>query len=177
MTGQIDKCAAAGMDDFLTKPLDVAHLRTVLDRYIGAQHSTSSAPPTDAPPQDTPEAEQMPATAIDLAKLAQVTDGDVDFAQELTEAYMASGRQVVNDMREGLVSMDRDRLRKSAHQLKGASANIHAEHLYNLCAALESAAREDDQVALAAMVQKISVEMARSSVELQVYLASVRSAA
>jgi HPt (histidine-containing phosphotransfer) domain-containing protein len=165
------------MDDFLTKPLDVAHLRTVLERYIGAQRSTASTPTADATPHGAPEAELAPAMAIDLAKLEQVTDGDMDFAQELMDAYIESGRQVVNDMRESLASMDRDRLRKNAHQLKGASANIHAEHLHNLCATLESAAREDDESALAAMVHQVSAEMARSSTELQVYLASVRSAA
>jgi hypothetical protein len=207
MTGQREHCVAAGMDAFLTKPVDVAELRRVLERFVGARDiepiaaatqsdyqsnyqsdKTMNQPSADATmtseaalevltsAADASEAAPQ-AAAVDFAKLEELTDGDREFARELADLYIASSGQVLCAMRECVTRADRDGLRKAAHQLAGASGNIHASRLWSLCKALEAAAGRQSESDSTASIDVIAAEVARSTAALQEYLAAARSAA
>ncbi|MBC7984575.1 MAG: PAS domain-containing protein, partial [Candidatus Obscuribacterales bacterium] len=154
MPGQLERCLAAGMDDFLTKPLDVKRLREVLDKFgLGVPDPIASTTGNSA---DTPSAEiaallsRDPAIPpVNLARLDEITDGDVEFTQELIAVFVASSAQVVAEMHTEYVKNNRAALGRAAHKLKGASANIHASALQQLCAVLEAQVIELPKNALA----------------------------
>jgi signal transduction histidine kinase/CheY-like chemotaxis protein/HPt (histidine-containing phosphotransfer) domain-containing protein len=200
MTGQRERCMAAGMDDFLTKPLDAADLRRVLEQFVAVvetkpssvetasekimNHTRTDEPLTQAAALDmlvtaTPQAPaQIPtADAVDFARLEEITDGDGDFTRELTETYIVSSEQILASMRRSVASADREALRKAAHQLAGANANIHAMQAYGLCKTLEAAANGQSEAISAASVEKIAAEVARCAAALQEYLGASRFAA
>jgi hypothetical protein len=203
MTGQRERCVAAGMDDFLTKPVDVAELRRVLERFVGARDLEPIAEATQSnhqsdktmnqPSADTTMTNEAAlevltsvadasvaapqAAAVDFAKLEELTDGDREFARELTDIYIASCGQVLCAMRECVTRADRDGLRKAAHQLAGASGNIHATELWSLCKALEAEAGRQSESDSSASIEAIAAEVARSTAALQEYIAAARSAA
>jgi two-component system sensor histidine kinase/response regulator len=179
MTGQLERCMAVGMDDFLTKPIDVAHLRAVVERFAAGPQAVSSAraaAPAEAP-KDAPAAAPAALPAVNLDGLSQLTDGDMEFARELTDTYVTSSADILVQMRSSVESVDRDRLRKCAHQLKGASANIHATQLHDLCKSLETEADNLDAATLRSAVESVALEISRSTEELQHYLCASRSAA
>jgi signal transduction histidine kinase/CheY-like chemotaxis protein/HPt (histidine-containing phosphotransfer) domain-containing protein len=176
MTGQRDRCMAAGMDDFLTKPLDATELRRVLDKYVGAVREEVVLEMLVAP-ADLPAEVPRTANAIDFAKLEQITEGDVEFTHELTEIYTISSEQLLLSMRTCMERDDRDGLRKAAHQLAGASGNIHAMPLHGLCRKLEAAVAGEALAELVATVEQIAAEIARSAAALREYMAAARSAA
>ncbi len=136
MSGQLERCMEAGMDGFLTKPLEITRLHETLDRYgLGAN-----------PGDDCRcNARLGRRRAVDLARLNEITDGDPDFAHELAATFVASGEQVLQEIRDALAGVDRSALGRAAHKLKGASANIHAEALRDLAYALETQAANLDQ--------------------------------
>jgi two-component system sensor histidine kinase/response regulator len=200
MTGQRERCMAAGMDDFLTKPLEAADLRRVLERFVAAveiqptvdaiasekimNHIRTDEPLTQAATLDmlvgaTPHAPAQASTAgaVDFARLEEITDGDGDFTRELTDTYIVSSGQILASMRRSVASADREALRKAAHQLAGANANIHAMQAYGLCKTLEAAANTQSEAMSAASVEKIAAEVARCAAALQEYLGTARFAA
>jgi two-component system sensor histidine kinase/response regulator len=136
MTGQMERCLAAGMDAFLTKPLDVKQLRETLDRLgLGVREAPSTAS------SDSVEAllnQPTDAAPVDLARLDDITDGDLEFTQELIDVFVSSCGQSVAEMRQELAALNRVALSRAAHKLKGASANIHATPLRDVCAELEN---------------------------------------
>jgi CheY-like chemotaxis protein len=158
MAGQLERCTDAGMDGFLTKPLELVRLREVLDRYGLAMNTH------DSPQTASTEAGTAP---VDLARLNELTDGDPEFTQELAVTFIASGEQVIAELHAAMEAFDRTALSRSAHKLKGASANIHANRLRDLSFELESRAAQMDQAQIKALLVTLNDEFKRAGDFLQ----------
>jgi signal transduction histidine kinase/ligand-binding sensor domain-containing protein/DNA-binding response OmpR family regulator len=136
MTGTEQLCREAGMDDYLTKPLDRAKLSDIIARHVesglrsnAARHGdASSAPPAavDAP--------------VDWEQLMTSTDGDAAFAQELVQLFIDSGDATLQEIRAALGRGDLAAIGCAAHSLKGSSASIRAGSASAAAARLEEAA-------------------------------------
>jgi two-component system sensor histidine kinase/response regulator len=162
MTGQLERCLEAGMNGFLTKPLDIAQLHETLDRYgLGAHVPDKNAEEATSGPSET-----LP---IALARLNEITEGDAVFAHELAATFIASGRQVMDEVRSALAAFDRPALARAAHKLKGASANIHADPLRELAYSLESQAANLDQPRLRGLIEDLTTEFERAAEFLRVH--------
>jgi two-component system sensor histidine kinase/response regulator len=134
MTGDRELCEAAGMDGYLTKPIEVERLRNVLTKYgLETTEADSSAA---VPPPPAPAANLKPP--VDLGGFQSITSGDNAFAQELAVTFIASGEQQLADMAAAAARSDRAALARAAHQLKGACANIHAHGLKALAERMEN---------------------------------------
>ena len=155
MTGQLERCLEAGMNAFLTKPIELARLRETLERYgLGANTHDAAAGNGTNGSNDVP---------IDLARLNELTAGDAEFAHELASTFIASGEQVMNEIDAAIAALDRSALSRAAHKLKGASANIHANPLCALALALENQAAQLDQPSLKALISDLRHEFERAA--------------
>ena len=140
MPGDYEKCMSAGMDSFLTKPLNVARLREVLDNF-----GLKVGPAVPADSKDH-RSENGGATAlsgrppIDLDRLNALTDGDPVFTAELLTTFYDSAGKCLDDIALFLTGNEREQIARTAHRLKGAASNIHAEGVAQLAGALETAA-------------------------------------
>ena len=155
MTGDRELCESAGMDGYLTKPIEVERLRNILSKFgleikdsepagvapqIGtAQSGAAANPPTH------PESSAAP---VDLGEFQRITDGDPAFAQELIAAFILSGEQQLAELLSAAAKKDRNALARAAHKLKGACANIHAHALKSLAERLETHSADADVPAL-----------------------------
>jgi PAS domain S-box-containing protein len=147
MTGEYERCMAAGMDGFLAKPLNIEGLRDYLTGFgLLDAHAAS-----DEPSETVHAADPQPASSapVDLAKLNEVTDGDPQFTAELIGAFNSSAAETIEELTLGLAARDRTRVACGAHRLKGAAASIHAHELAQAAARLESEAKEAPYEALA----------------------------
>jgi two-component system sensor histidine kinase/response regulator len=146
LSGDREACLAAGMDDYLAKPLEPAALVACLERWAprrAAPPSAAAAPSEVAsPPVHCADGGAEPA--IDLAALGEVTDGDAEFERELMTVFIASGDTALAALVEALGSADLAAVRRHAHTLKGASANLRARPLAARAQALEAAASAGD---------------------------------
>jgi two-component system, sensor histidine kinase and response regulator len=133
MTGDRELCESAGMDGYLTKPIEVERLRNILTKY-GLEQADAGASGAAAP--SARGAENAPAP-VALSEFHRITDGDAAFAQELIAAFISSGEQQLNEIAAAIAQNDCTGLAKAAHKLKGASANIHAGALKSLAERLE----------------------------------------
>jgi two-component system sensor histidine kinase/response regulator len=134
MTGDRELCEAAGMDGYLTKPIEVERLRSVLTKF-GLAKNEAQATPNPGPP-------------VDLSGFGSITGGDETFAQELVATFIASGEQQLAEISYAIATPNRAALAKAAHKLKGASANIHAHGLKALAQQMESESGAADAGAL-----------------------------
>jgi two-component system, sensor histidine kinase and response regulator len=143
MTGDRELCEAAGMDGYLTKPIEVERLRNVLTKYGLETHEIDSSAATPPP---APAANPKPP--VDLRGFQTITNGDRAFAQELAVTFIASGEQQLADMAAAAARSNRLALARAAHQLKGACANIHAHGLKALAERMENESGAGDGRAL-----------------------------
>ncbi len=140
MTGQMELCLEAGMDDYLAKPLDIDRLHGILDRYIKVGSNlaipvvaTDKLGASTAPHSTEPDVQD----AQMLARLKDISDGDDTFANELTTVFLDSGYAILDEMRAAIASNDLLTLGRAAHKLKGASNNLHMLTLGTLAQSIE----------------------------------------
>ncbi|HEX2586194.1 MAG TPA: response regulator, partial [Steroidobacteraceae bacterium] len=165
MAGQMERCLAAGMDGFLTKPLEVDPMREIISRYCEEESETTMNTEDEAgckPVISDAKAEQLlntPVVAsvsqVDISKLDELTGGDTEFLIELVEAFNQSATQIVDELQNASAKQDRTAIGRAAHKLKGASANMQISSIRELCAALEGHASTMSEDALHAHLQQL----------------------
>jgi two-component system, sensor histidine kinase and response regulator len=146
MSEDRENCIAAGMDAHLGKPIEPAQLIEALSRFIQAHGSTPH---------------------VDRQALRALTGGDAEFERELAETFVSSGDQCLAEIMAALKISDFDTVRKRAHSLKGASANIHALSLSQAASSLEDAVRENSIAAVGGLVAELSKKLAAVNAELR----------
>jgi two-component system, sensor histidine kinase and response regulator len=142
-----DRCLAAGMDDYLTKPVDMSRLEEVLTLWI---------PRTSSPDDGAPTLDQ---TRLDTLRDLGPADGH-GLLPEAVRAFRMDVQPSLESLRRALTNGHADALAQAAHKLKGAAANIGATRAAALCHQLELRARipEPDDSEL---LTRLEAELAR----------------
>lgn len=159
MMGQLERCLEAGMDDYLTKPLDIARLQDVLDRFMGDGQPRKSMGVTVTVADNSDHAIR--------SRLAEIADGDTEFAAELVNAFILGGEETLHEMLGAVGASDLDALRRAAHKFKGASANLHIHGLAGLALDMETRAKAGEAGDWFQDIEKIKSEFRRVSEELR----------
>ena len=131
---------AAGMDDFLPKPVSLQELRTIAARWTvpGAEVEGSSGP---AAPQDT---EASAVAVLDHARLAELRQFyPAELLPGLLQTFRRQGRERLDQAVQAHATGDMTALREAAHALRGSTASLGALRLSQLLASIEGAANAD----------------------------------
>ncbi|HEX5177414.1 MAG TPA: response regulator, partial [Chthoniobacteraceae bacterium] len=136
MAGDRDECFAAGMDDYVTKPVRLDALDAALNRW---RDGTRKVAPRDPAPVWEPDDITPAVGDEEIAQLVRESGGAE--IGELAAMFEEEGPRIFNVIAQALENSDADALRRAAHELKGASANFGAHRLHALCHAVEEHAR------------------------------------
>ncbi|WP_127480563.1 PAS domain-containing hybrid sensor histidine kinase/response regulator [Nocardioides pantholopis] len=132
--GERERCLAAGMDDFLTKPVDPAALVTVLGRWLD--------PPVSVPPtQEKSVTSSSPLDALDVERLEMLRDldpGNTTYLDRAIGNFAANAEPAVALISEAIAARDAVALRAAAHKLAGSALNLGVPSAGEAARALES---------------------------------------
>ena len=131
MRGAREECIAAGMDDYIAKPIKLEHLVRTLNLKTVRQESEAT------PPRSS---QVIDPSAIDT--LLEMIGGDKEAIQELIDSYLSEAPKLVTQLETGLQNQDNDLIRRAAHTLKSSSNDFGAYSLGELCKELETACRD-----------------------------------
>jgi signal transduction histidine kinase/DNA-binding NarL/FixJ family response regulator len=139
MAGDREKCLAAGMDDYVSKPLRPNLLRDALMRTLPTpeHHGSSAAASAREPDEITGE-------LLDGSTLAELRELQGDGLRELIELYLDDATSQLLTLVRALEQGDPSAAAASAHRLKGASLAVGATLVSAITAELETRARADD---------------------------------
>ena len=154
MEGDREQCLAAGMDDYITKPVSPAAIGAVVRRWVRTPGARNAAAP----------AETQPA-ALDAARIAQLraTLGRGDGAQfrRLVETFLGDTGVRLGELRQCLNRKDAAMVRRLAHTLRGSCLSLGALRMTEVASALERVSAQGDGAA-ASLVDQLEAEFRRA---------------
>ena len=136
------KCMDAGMNDYLTKPLEPKQLAAMLKKWLGSEGLTSNERNVSAPAPLTPEADAPEVKVFDRAGFMARVGGDEELAGELLRVFVADTLNRINDLQQAAADGDATTVIEQAHTIKGSSANAGAEAVQEWALRLENLARD-----------------------------------
>ncbi|MEN9231397.1 MAG: PAS domain S-box protein [Thermostichus sp. DG02_5_bins_236] len=158
------EAAAAGVNDYLTKPLERSALLRVLqasapEPLLSPSASAASAPPTESA-----------AEAIDAAtfKTLEAAIGSQAVLQEMINSYLQEGQTQIGSLQSAFIERDPQALYRWAHRLKGSSSTLGAKELARLCQEVERLTRTEsiDWTLMESVFSQIQAEYQRVALSL-----------
>ncbi len=159
-----DRCAEAGMSDFLTKPLHIDELRAAIERWGEVRKVRPQVPP-DASPPDEPEM----AARIRLL----IRDTDLGFIRDLLGDFVSHARVRAMEIERLADERQVKALRDAAHALKGGALNIGANTLADMCSRIQHAMDEDRLDQLPVLMERFRDQWPRSVNAMELVLRSL----
>lgn len=178
MKGDRERCHAAGIDDYLSKPYTSEELFAGLVRWLPVERRRATPA---AGPSRTPVAEELeqavapldPAAFDKIRALSPV--GADDLVRQVVEAYLKAAQREWARFEQGLADGDAALLANAAHALKSSSFNVGANVFASLCKEVEQLGREGRMRRLVARVDALRAEWQRVEAALQEVLAELPS--
>jgi CheY-like chemotaxis protein/HPt (histidine-containing phosphotransfer) domain-containing protein len=168
MQGDREACLAGGMDDYVSKPIEIASLVQALNRVVGR---SQAAPPEIALPDHVQAAPQSTGAAFDRDVALVKMGGDEELLKEVVAAFLEAFDDTVGAVEAAVLACDAKALRRAAHTLKGSVATFSIGRVYETALELERCGRDDCIDTAHQLYQRLDRELGELLPELRVLCA------
>ncbi len=158
MRGDRERCLSLGMNEYLTKPLNIRDLEAALQRALLRVQPTSVAPEiAPAPPKPQPD-------VLDLTVINGLKDlrepGQPDPLRELVDLFLRDAEPRLGQMQAAIQAGELHKIAAAAHTLKGSASNLGARRLAALCATLEKQGKAGEARCISETLASVITEFA-----------------
>jgi CheY-like chemotaxis protein len=167
MQGDREKCLAAGMDDYLAKPVRLEDVRSIIERWAAVAAMTESpAAPAVAPAatETAPRAGTAPPQEVgpvDMERLHEFTDGNPESLKELATLYLNQTTEQLEQLDSAVAAGVASEVRRLAHSCAGASATCGMRRLAPILRELENKGLTGDLSNAAQLCSQANAEFQR----------------
>jgi signal transduction histidine kinase/CheY-like chemotaxis protein len=140
MIGDRERCLAAGMDDYLSKPINRERLFAIVE---------GASPGGEGPPGNP---------SLDRESLLNRLGGDEELLQDVLRIFLEDAPAQISALEQAILARDAERIRVAAHALKGAAGNLSAPALFDATRAMEQFGASGDVQAAEAARERLLAE-------------------
>jgi len=148
MKGDRERCLAAGMDGYVSKPIRPEALLDSIDAAVKLHPQPGLAPAPDGP------------RVLDDRDLLALVGHDVDTVSELARLFLEDGPRRLADIESGLEAHDHEAVRIAAHTLKGSAGSICGQRTADAARRVEQFAEARDltgaRIAFAVLAREVA---------------------
>jgi CheY-like chemotaxis protein/HPt (histidine-containing phosphotransfer) domain-containing protein/anti-sigma regulatory factor (Ser/Thr protein kinase) len=181
VTGEAQRVKAAGMDDFLSKPVAPRLLESTLQKWMAA---TSTGRLRSVPAHDLPDDSQVmtirsivpandgagQALTVDDPAAGEPVLGERRRSQRLIETFLRIVPEQVVELVQASSGSDLNAIRERAHKLKGSAASVGAMRMSKLCEAIQHGAERAETASLAGWAARVAEELVEVRAQLEAQL-------
>jgi CheY-like chemotaxis protein/nitrogen-specific signal transduction histidine kinase len=170
MAGDAEKCLAAGMSDYISKPIDPNILANIVEKWLTRKvHDVSREAPVEsaADGEVPPPKLESGSLVFHREKFLERMMGDEEFAREVAAGFVNELPAMLSGLKEGFEQKDIESVWKQAHKMKGSAANVGGEALRDVAMKVEQAGKAGDPEEVTRWIPELELQCARLNEALQ----------
>lgn len=172
--GERERCMAAGMDDFLTKPVDPRALAAVLEEWVGAGQPV---PERRTLPLVTEDPSALDGLALErLDELRDLDPGNTAYLDRAIGNFVSNTPETLAAIRRAVADGDAPALKQVSHKLAGGALNLGVEAAGRTAQEIELVADTGSTEGATALVERLEAHLAEGRAALRAYQATYSTA-
>ena len=156
LKGDREKCLAAGMDDYISKPIALEKLKSVLENWSAQLKIASPKFNGEEVKNSTADIQSL----VDMARLHEIAGADLEFEREILQAFVVDTGNYLEAAKGALASGDVQTLARRAHQIKGVSATAAVRLMPEMADRLQSLAESKDWEGATKIIAELEIIVA-----------------
>ncbi|MEG4446029.1 PAS domain S-box protein [Microcoleus sp. AT9_B5] len=156
LKGDREKCLAAGMDDYISKPISLEKLKSVLENWSAKLKIATPKFNGEELQNSEPDIESL----VDMARLHEISGADLEFEREILQAFVVDTDSYLEAAKEAIASGNMEALARHAHQIKGVSATAAVRLMPDMADRLQSLAESNDLEGATKIIAELEIILA-----------------
>jgi PAS domain S-box-containing protein len=150
LKGDKERCIEAGMDDYVSKPIQPKELVVAIERCLSNLQSSRQKPVFETKPNQK--------SVFDRSAFLERLDGDEELMEEIVQVFMADFPNQLALLKDAISQDNAYALERQAHAMRGAAANIEAKSLKSIAFEIETAGNSKDMSRADSLIEKLERE-------------------
>jgi CheY-like chemotaxis protein len=162
MAGDREKCIKAGMDDYLSKPINPQEMFKTITKWVRPQLEEEFSDDKPLPEEARTEQaikSQQDNPLIDMEAAMARFGNDEEFFREMAEEFLKYAPEQITALEKAAQKGDADSVQKTAHSIKGAAGNLSAQNIFSLALTIENKGRSKDIKGVSLLIEDLKTEV------------------
>ncbi len=161
MAGDAAKCLAAGMSDYVSKPIDPKILEQLVEKWlIRKEHGAPGAMPAESA-GDTKAPAPVAALVFNREVFLERMMGDEEFAHEVAAEFVKELPTLIGALEDWVREASLESIWKEAHKIKGSAANVGGEALRDIALKVEQAGKAGNSAEVFQWIPELEIQATR----------------